>query len=253
MAYVGTIRTQEGIEYPIGSMLYGTCSTAANTEIKTVVMPNFTILKEGITIHVLFKNKNTHTSPKLKVGSTAAKTISTFDTAIVNISWEAGSLLTFTYSQDMWVINNAVNIDTNLDSNSSVDVPSVKAVKDGLDSLQTTIEEDLESKNPNINGTKATSTTSIYAPTTAGSKGQLLVGNGSAATPTWLPVGKTGELFIGQTGTLPKWLGAPAKGQVLRAAAANTVEWTNNFGIIFIGKNDPGLDSGAFIWVDTSL
>ena len=127
MAYVGTIKTQTG-DYPIGSMLYGTCETAEDVRDKIVDLPSFDNLQAGITIHVRFANANTHNSPRLQVGSTKVKDINAGSGVKPSAAiWRKGSVLSFTYNNDVWTLNDAVNITATVDESSSA-VPTAKAV-----------------------------------------------------------------------------------------------------------------------------
>lgn len=99
MAYITKKTTVDGIK-PIGSNLYGTCSTASGTATKTVSMPDFNVLVEGVTIHVYFQNENTADAPTLKVGSTSAQPIRYNGQA--GGSWEAGGFISFTYYNGSW-------------------------------------------------------------------------------------------------------------------------------------------------------
>ena len=102
MAYITKKTTVDGIK-PIGSNLYGTCSTASGTTTKTVSMPDFNVLVEGVTIHVYFENDNTADNATLKVGSTAAKPIKHNGQA--GGSWDAGGFISFTYYNGSWIQN----------------------------------------------------------------------------------------------------------------------------------------------------
>lgn len=102
MAYITKKTTVNGIK-PIGSNLYGTCSTASGTATKTVSMPDFNVLVEGVTIHVYFQNENTADAPTLKVGSTSAQPIRYNGQA--GGSWEAGGFISFTYYNGSWIQN----------------------------------------------------------------------------------------------------------------------------------------------------
>lgn len=109
MTYIGIIRGTDSTDYPIGSTLYGTCSDAASTQIKTVTFPSsftgnnlpFDTLVHGITIHVYMQESNTASNPKLKAGSTIAKSIMRYGTTAVGTtvvtSWTAGTVVSFTY------------------------------------------------------------------------------------------------------------------------------------------------------------
>ena len=104
MSYASKEVTQSGIK-PLGSNLYGTCATASSTVAKVVTMPDFDVLVEGVTIHVGFTNKNTASSPTLKVGSTDAKPIQRNGSA--DGVWQDGSVISFTYDGTHWVQNDA--------------------------------------------------------------------------------------------------------------------------------------------------
>ena len=102
MAYITKKTTRDGIK-PIGSNLYGTCSTSSGTAEKTVAMPDFNVLVEGVTIHVYFENGNTADNATLKVGSTSAQPIRYNGQA--GGSWEAGGFISFTYYNGSWIQN----------------------------------------------------------------------------------------------------------------------------------------------------
>lgn len=99
MAYITKKQTNSGVK-PIGSNLYGTCSTASATASKVVSMPDFDVLVEGVTIHVYFANDNTASNPTLQVGSATAKPIKY--NGQQGGSWEAGGFISFTYHSDAW-------------------------------------------------------------------------------------------------------------------------------------------------------
>ena len=104
MAYITKKTTTAGIK-PIGSNLYGTCSTASGTATKVVSMSDFDVLVSGVTIHVQFTNANTASSPMLQVGSTSAVAIKRNGT--LEGKWESGSVISFTYDGTNWVQNDA--------------------------------------------------------------------------------------------------------------------------------------------------
>lgn len=99
MAYATKQNTTNGVK-PLGSNLYGICSTASATATKVVSMPDFDVLVEGVTIHVYFANKNTASNPTLQVGSTEAKVIMYNGQA--DGSWEDGGFISFTYYSGSW-------------------------------------------------------------------------------------------------------------------------------------------------------
>lgn len=99
MAYITKKQTNSGVK-PIGSNLFGTCSTASGTAAKVVAMPDFDVLVEGVTIHVYFASKNTASNPTLQVGSTEAKPV--MYNGIADGSWEDGGFISFTYHNGCW-------------------------------------------------------------------------------------------------------------------------------------------------------
>lgn len=111
MSYVGKVKAGAN-DYPVVSTGYGTCTTAAATAEKAVTMANFDTLLEGVTIHVLFQNSNTAASPTLNVNSTGAKTIYIAGVSApgttASASWDANSVVSFTYDGTYWRMNDAV-------------------------------------------------------------------------------------------------------------------------------------------------
>lgn len=124
MAYIAKIKDTSGVTGPVGSALYGTCSTAAATAAKVVECAAFDTLIVGVTIHVFFTNSNTVASPTLNVNSTGAKAIirrgatttaaGTSAGTDVITSWGAGTIISFTYqtytpsggsATGIWVMN----------------------------------------------------------------------------------------------------------------------------------------------------
>lgn len=99
MAYITKKQTNNGVK-PIGSNLFGSCSTASGTAAKVVTMPDFDVLVEGVTIHVYFASKNTASNPTLQVGSAEAKPI--MYNGIADGSWEDGGFISFTYHNGYW-------------------------------------------------------------------------------------------------------------------------------------------------------
>lgn len=96
MAYITKKTTVNGVK-PIGSNLFGTCSTGASTTQKTVTMADFDVLVDGVTIHVYFEHENEATNPTLKVGSTSAQ-------PIVG-GWDESGVYSFTYYNGSWYQN----------------------------------------------------------------------------------------------------------------------------------------------------
>lgn len=104
MAYITKKTTVNGVK-PIGSNLFGTCSTASDAVQKVVTMADFDVLVSGVTIHVQFTHKNTASNPTLKVGSTSAVTILCNGASEGN--WEDGAVISFTYNGTNWIQNDA--------------------------------------------------------------------------------------------------------------------------------------------------
>lgn len=105
MAYTSKVRTTSQGTIPIGSNLFGTCSTGASTQTKTVTLSSFDVLVSGVTVHVYFENVNEANGAKLKVGSTDAKDI--YCNGTQNGAWEADSVVSFTYYNNRWYQNDA--------------------------------------------------------------------------------------------------------------------------------------------------
>lgn len=121
MAYITKKTTQDGIK-PIGSNLFGNCSTSPGTAVKTVAMSDFDVLVEGVTIHVHFDHRNTASNPTLKVGSTPAQPIKR--NGELNGSWEDGSVISFTYNGSNWVQNDSNN-ETEIDSITNAEIEAI--------------------------------------------------------------------------------------------------------------------------------
>ena len=113
--YIGKVNVG-GSTLPVGSTLYGTCGTAANTAAKVVTMANFDELITGVTIHVKFTYSNTVANPTLNVNSTGAKSIYRYGTTApstsAETSWNAGAVVSFTYDGSYWQMNDWVNDNT---------------------------------------------------------------------------------------------------------------------------------------------
>lgn len=111
MGYAGQIETSGGAISPIGSTLYGVCSTAAATAAKVVTLADYDELITGTTVHVKFLNGNTAESITLEVGGTAAKPVYQYGTtapgSTAATSWAANSMISFTYDGTAWRMNDA--------------------------------------------------------------------------------------------------------------------------------------------------
>lgn len=109
-----------GTTYPVGSMLYGVCSTTnPEAAAKTVTCAAFDTLATGVTIHVKFTTANTNTSPTLAVGSTEAKPITNPGG---NLTWSAGSVISFTYDGTNWIMNDGRDTHTSYDTLTQTEV-----------------------------------------------------------------------------------------------------------------------------------
>lgn len=96
-SYVGQV-TIGSASYPIGSMLYGECTTAVGTaakEVNNLGLTNFDTLAKGVTIYVKFTNGNSAAAPTLKVGSTDALSI----VGAGALTFAAGAIVAFTYDE----------------------------------------------------------------------------------------------------------------------------------------------------------
>ncbi|MEE0897447.1 MAG: hypothetical protein U0L88_07450, partial [Acutalibacteraceae bacterium] len=142
MAYITKKQTNSGVK-PIGSNLFGSCSTASGTAAKVVAMPDFDVLVEGVTIHVHFDNGNTASSPTLKVGSTDAKPIvGTID---------ASGVYSLTYHSGSWYCNDNQSGGGGHTYGLSINGTTLQIVEDG-GSPSVTIPDDDTTYTISING-----------------------------------------------------------------------------------------------------
>lgn len=87
--------------------MYGVCASGASDIIKTVTIPNFTLVV-GRTIFVKFQNSNSASNPTLNVSNTGAKSIYRYGTTAASTTsgtngWQAGAILALTYDGTGWV------------------------------------------------------------------------------------------------------------------------------------------------------
>ena len=149
-------------DFPIETPDYGTCSTSPATSAKVVTCEGFS-LYTGAVITVKFSYINTASSMTMNVNGTGAKTVyfpgttSMSTTATGHI--QANGCYLFVYDGTYWRFCGSSN-----------------RLNYGLTLL-------LNGSSSTFNGASAVSK-SWYAPTTAGTKGQVLKSNGSGA-PTW--------------------------------------------------------------------
>lgn len=122
MAYASKKKLSDNSIVPLGSNLFGVCSTASGTATKIVAMPEFNVLVDGVTIHVHFDHQNTASNPSLKVGSTSAQAIKR--NGSLNGVWEDGSVISFTYNGTNWVQNDSNN-EADIDSITNAEIEAV--------------------------------------------------------------------------------------------------------------------------------
>lgn len=87
------------------AITYGTCNSTDNIETKIVSLSGFS-LTSGAVIKVYMTYTNTGTSIKLNVNGTGAISV----TASGSLYWPAGSLVTFTYTNGSWVLNDVADV-----------------------------------------------------------------------------------------------------------------------------------------------
>lgn len=98
----GTL-TPDEIDYPFDKPYFGTCSTAAATQIKVVSCAGFE-LKTGSRIAVQFTYSNTANQPKLNVNGTGDKFICGIDgTSVITGIWREKETIDFVYDGSWWI------------------------------------------------------------------------------------------------------------------------------------------------------
>ena len=98
----GTLIPDE-IDYPFDKPYFGTCSTAAATQIKVVSCAGFE-LKTGSRIAVQFTYSNTASQPKLNVNGTGDKFICGIDgTSVIAGIWREKEAIDFVYDGTWWI------------------------------------------------------------------------------------------------------------------------------------------------------
>ena len=164
MAYIGKVTDTAGNTHPVGSMLYGTCATAAATAAKVVTCADFSKLETGVTIHVKFTYSNTASNATLNVNSTGAKNLCCYGTTRVGTtektSWKAGAVVSFTYDGTSWVMNDyiadtGVTADTKNTAGSNQDTAKLylvgaKSQTTGSNGVQTYSNSNLYATNGNL-------------------------------------------------------------------------------------------------------
>lgn len=129
MSYVASIRVGSE-ENPIGSSLYGECTTTKYITEKFVYgMEDVENILKGLTIHVKFHNTNAAENPTLKIGKLGAKPILRYSNTPPGItpmtSWPDGAVVSFTYDliNDAWMMNDSNNVE---DIVTSIETPITK-------------------------------------------------------------------------------------------------------------------------------
>ena len=112
MGYAGKINIMTGgvsTNHSIASTLYGTCITESDAAAKIVTCNDFTTLIAGVSITVKFTNSNSAENPTLNVNGTGNVPIYYKNTltpgAAPMSSWQAGTVVTFTYDGNAWMMN----------------------------------------------------------------------------------------------------------------------------------------------------
>ena len=98
-----TARTIDGVKFNGSANIhhYGTCSTAAGTQAKTVTLANF-VLATGATVWVKFTATNTHASPTLNVNGTGAKSIRYMNSTLPSGMLQANGIYQLLYDGTYW-------------------------------------------------------------------------------------------------------------------------------------------------------
>lgn len=132
LSYIGKLQIDEGSLIPVGTTLYGTCSSLATDETKEVTIDNsvsIDTLPKGLTITVRFTNSNTASNAKLKVPGQNAFPIYKDSSAVgttAGTSWESGSVVSFTYDSNRWYITGYKEV-KGIDTNSATSAGIVTA------------------------------------------------------------------------------------------------------------------------------
>lgn len=218
MSYISELQIDGGSIIPVGSSLYGECTSSVNAYAKVVTLSNFDTLVHGVTIHVKFNNGNNAPliNPSdntehltLQVGSTNAQQVSNPGGSI---NWSAGSVISFTYDDiaHTWIANDSdsgqqITIQ-NTYSSSSTDAISGQGVADALDDLGDAADKDVITSitNDNKNSTDLPTTNAITSYV-----------DGKTA-------GLTGAMhFQGEVNAIPPASGTYVAGDVVLLASTN--------------------------------
>lgn len=108
-----TLTPSSGTAQSIVATYYATCSTAAATSKKEVTVDSSFSLESGARIVVYMTNSNTVSNPTLSVNGGTAHAIRRYGTTAAGTSaaagWNAGQMLSMTYSGSYWYIENWIN------------------------------------------------------------------------------------------------------------------------------------------------
>lgn len=143
------------VSIPGSRTWYGTCTTAQGTQQKTVTTTTGDfVLTTGSRIVVKFTSSNTHSSPTLKVDSTAATALYSRTTYPVSYFWNASEVVCFVYDGTRFVMEvggtatttyygrtKLSNSTTSTDQTLAATPYAVKLVNDSVSSLQSTVGE----------------------------------------------------------------------------------------------------------------
>ena len=214
MSYIGKLQIDSGAQLPIGSTLYGVCSSTAGSYEKVVTLSNFDTLINGVTVHVKFENGNTAplTNPSdasehlsLTIGSTSSIPVSNPGGTV---SWSAGAIISFTFDETdinnkKWIVNDGVittfdasafatstHSHGNVSNDGKLSTASVAVVTNASKEITT---EDLSVSDPSVSN-NATST-SFISNISQGPTGKI------SATKKNLPTASTTEAGIIQIGS----------------------------------------------------
>lgn len=108
MSYVGQV-VSSGDTHLVASTLYGVCSSISSESTKIVTLADYDELIVGTTIHVKFIYTNTADEPVLDVNGTGEYPIYTdsvnYPGKTPIASWQANSVVSFTYDGTAWRMN----------------------------------------------------------------------------------------------------------------------------------------------------
>ena len=119
-----------GTAHSIAATAYAECNTPASTQVKSVDMTGFQLIK-GVTVRIKFTYNNTSSAaPQLDVNGTGAKLIKLYGTTDAGTDdettgWQAGAVISFTYDGTYWVREQGYN------TNSTYEVKDTYSGTDG--------------------------------------------------------------------------------------------------------------------------